>query len=229
MMKLMIVGRRAPGTTRQGAQCHLRDVHGPMVVSPPVEAGQMPLDYVQNHVIDGAYPGAGAHAIERDLVTELWFENIDGLRASTSTPYYLANLRPDESNFVDDSSVVRLIVVPRTFVKGSSGRFKLFLLVSRANAATWDDARAQAEAAFAGVQGLVSAIANDVLPPPTGDAPFVDLVIEGWFETAELAAAPVAKFTAMLDAFGDGVVDRERSFAIVAEQYDTARLRGLHG
>lgn len=219
MIKLMIIGRRAPGISRSAAHRHLRDVHGQMVVCPPAGARAMPSDYVQNHVFDGAYPaGTGAHTIERDLVTELWFESIDDLRASTGTPYYLENLKPDEPRFVDDSTVEKLMVQPHALAERGAGQFKFFWLVSGAID------NASFEQKLLNQHGLECAVRNDVLPPPGGQPRFVDAIYEAWFPQRIDAEAALREFTKA--PLPDGI-EQSRSFALIAEQYDTQRLLGL--
>ena len=219
MIKLIIIGRRAPGISRSAAHRHLREVHGQMVVRPPADAGAMPKDYVQNHVLDGAYPGGdGPHAIERDLVTELWFDSIDDLRASTGTPYYLENLKPDEPLFVDDSTVEKLMVQPHLLVERGIGQFKVFWAISGAiDNAVFDQK-------LVDQNGLECAIRNDVLPPPSGQPRFVDVIYEAWFSQRSDAETALRGFTNISSADG---LDRASSFAVIAEQFDTQRLLGL--
>lgn len=214
MLKLIILGRRASGKSRRAAQDHLKMVHGRMVVCPPADAGAMPARYVQNHVIDGIYPsGSTAHGVERDLVTELWFDDFDHLRGSTSTPYYLDNLKPDEPRFVDDSSVAKMVVRPEVMVEGERGTFKVFLAAGSAS-----DALDQLVTSARGIGGSVR---NVALPPPDGSAPFVPLIYEAWFEALDDAYALLDSFAVSLPA------DAAHSFAVVAEQYDSARLAKL--
>lgn len=226
MIKLMIIGRRAPGISRSAAHRHLRDVHGQMVVRPPAAAGAMPRDYVQNHVLDGAYPGGnGQHTTERDLVTELWFDDIGQLRASTSTAYYLENLKPDEPQFVDDSSVEKMVVRPEILLEGGGGRYKLFIVLKAAPESLSDGTlRLCFDPVFLNIPGLRLAVVNAAQTPPDGTAPFADLIYEGWFAVQADAAAALAVSAELLAAAQDAGADRLQSFALVAEEYTTARL-----
>lgn len=229
MIKLMIIGRRAPGITRNAAHRHLRDVHGQMVVRPPADAGAMPRGYVQNHVLDGVYPGGtGAHAIERDLMTELWFDDIGQLRASTATPYYLTNLKPDEPLFVDDDSVAKMVVRPDMLRESNSdARYKLFVLLGASDTGPVDAIRAVLDAKFLGIKGLDAAVVNIAQTPPDGTAPFVDMIYEGWFVERADADTALSTLTDMPGETPVGSLDPTRCFALVAEEYTTERLLGL--
>lgn len=232
MLKLMIIGRRAPGRSRRDAQRHLRAVHGQMVVSPPPDAGPMPADYVQNHVRDGAYKAAGGpHAVERDLVTELWFDSMAHLRESTQTPYYLTYLRPDEPRFVDDSSVARLMVTTRSLRAGDESVFKVYFLLTRADAPTadagWENGLNAARARLLAASGLTGASEHAAMPGPDGARAFVDVILEGRFAALDGASAVLERLDDYLADFADGALDRNRAFGLAAEQFDTARLRGL--
>ncbi len=209
MLKLMIIGRRAAGITRRAAQNHLLMVHGRMVVCPPDDAGAMPSRYVQNHIIDAVYPsGAGVHGIERDLVTELWFDDIKHLRGSTSTAYYLDNLKPDEPRFVDDSSAEKMVVRPEVIMDGEQGIYKAFIAVT--------SLADELDGMMMAAQGIGGALRNVAMPPPDGSPPFVPVIYEAWFENLDDTFALV-----------DGFANSPTIFALVAEQYDAARLKAL--
>jgi hypothetical protein len=202
-IKLMIVARRAPGMSRSAAHKHLRDTHGPMVVCAPANAGPMPSGYVQNHVFDGAYPaGEARRMIERDIVTELWFDTIDHMRASVTTPYYLTNLKPDEPCFVDDPTVERLVVDEAIVRDGPRGPDKLFVFASKADR----------KDAFACLQNATAIVDNTALPSPFGP-PFSECVLEAWFPDQGATVA---------------ALDAAPALALAAREWSTAALRSLH-
>lgn len=232
MVKLMILGRRAPGITRAKAQYHLMHVHGRLVLLPPADAGAMPCDYAQNHVIDGTYPAQGAHAIERDLLTEIWFDDMRSLQASTSTPYYLANLKPDEPRFVDDASVVKMLVRPEILVDGPKGVVKIFTAIGLTDAGLDDVAKAvdRIGTHLARASGSGALVVNTVLPPPDGRPPFAHLIFESWSIT-EVDARRLAD---VATTFGDDLadlIDPDRSLSLLAEEFTAGRLKALfeHG
>lgn len=225
----MIVGRRAPGITRSACHQHLRDVHGQMVVRPPVDAGPMPKGYVQNHVFDGAYPaGHHAHAVERDMITELWFDDIADLRASTGTPYYLNNLKPDEPKFVDDDIVEKMVVRPQSLSAVGAGKFKLFLLLSAGEDVEIDDA--QLAALDEKVQTLPrhdGVVRNLAQSPPNAPQPFVSIIYEAWFASRTDAEAALSSAANVNSSARSGMLDPKRSLTILAEEYTTEQLQAL--
>jgi len=227
MIKFFFVVRRAPGLTRKAALDHYRDVHGPMVVLPPADAGPMPAYYVQNHVIDGAYPEYnGVHTIERDLVTELHFESLAAMQAAVTTPYYLANLRPDEPRFVHDPSVARLNVSPRLILAGSRTTHKLFVLVSRAEITDeqgWSAILHQMGEAIQSWHGIAALTENQVAMPPVGER-FVDCVFEAWFTDADASMAAASRAYQLFDATE---VERAKSIVLVTEEITQERLQEL--
>ena len=200
-----------------------------MVVFAPTDVGPTPRDYVQNHVVDGAYPGSGVHAIERDLVTELWFEDMAEMQASVSTAYYLANLRPDEPNFVDEASVAKMRVDPVILHASGTGPFKAFCFISETAAPSNQQAAGEVYAAWMIARpGCVQVVDNAVLPGPGGAAPFVDSVLEGWFTTVDQASSTVDEFVSGLANLPSAQIDCNRSFAVAAKEYDRAALIQLH-
>jgi vanillate O-demethylase ferredoxin subunit len=221
VLKLFILGRRAPGRTRAAAHAHLRDGHGRMVVLPPADCGPMPSDYVQNHVVDGAYAAHGPHAVERDLLTELWFDDIAHMQASTATRYYREHLRPDEPRFVDDAGVARMLCDARVVHDGAHGgargRFKLVRLMTLTPGAVLDEAAVVAQMVAAGFTRIV---VNGVRPGPTG-AKFVDVMVEAWTDTLETARTAADEI-----ALPDGA-DPAASLTLVTEEYPRARLIAL--
>ena len=232
MIKLLILGRRAAGLTRARAMRHLRLVHGPMVYDPPANSGPGPAHYVQNHVFDGVHLGAGhdgltPYGIDRDLVTEVWFESVGDMIASTQTPYYLANLKPDEPRFVDDATVVRCMAVegPR---QGADdvGHAKLFVFL-KAEAGTDREAAASAwrstmEPALAGAGAAW--LENTVNGRP-GEEPFTHAVWEAWFHDRDTLERFVnAPLPAVLHDL-ESVFDPHASLYLLAEEYTVERLR----
>ncbi len=230
MIKSLFLGRRAPGISRAACHAHLRDIHGPMVVCAPADAGPLPSDYTQNHVFDGAYPALdGPHAIQRDLATEIWSGSLEQMRAAVSSPYYLANMKPDEPRFVDDTTVAKMRVDPRPVKGGVKGLFKLFVCVNPSAATgepTWNQACARAAAALEMQPGVTAIIDNHVVFPEPG-VRLVERVLEAWLDTREAATALVSNAETLLGPFGEAV-DRQRSFVLAAEAFTAERLRALY-
>lgn len=220
MVKIIIAGRRRAGLTRAGLSCHLRQVHGPMVVSPPEDAGPMPAGYVQNHVRDGVYPASGpAMGVELDFVTEVWFASPELARASLATPYYETVLRPDEPRFVNLDSVWRCLAIEEE-VKAATvtGSHKAFLFWAGVEGfeQAWGEARAVCN-------GRAQRwVANHTRPMPGAPSACFAGVDEVWLEDGA-DVQPV--YDAMLERLS-GHVDAAACCFVVVEEFTTQRLRG---
>jgi EthD domain len=226
VLKLIIAGRRADGITQMAAHSHLRDVHGAMVVRPPIWAGPMPVGYVQNHVRRGAYSEIiSAHSIERDLVTELWFEDIAHLQASTTTPYYKQKLQPDEPNFVDQATVERMLCAVSQIDKPGPERFKTFVFLRCLDFASTSEMGGLVSQWLKERPGFGRLQVNIPLQTPDGDRPFADLIIEAWFATIEAADGVVDDVASLYSGVSGVHIDASQSFVVSAEEYSTERLR----
>ncbi|MEA1673417.1 EthD domain-containing protein [Nitrospirillum sp. BR 11163] len=171
-IKLLIAGRRCLTKSREQALAHLRTVHGPMVFSPPADAGAMPSRYEQNHVFHPSTESSGSWLADRDFVTEIWFNDFPHLAASISTPYYMTHLRPDEDNFVDQDTVLKSVVREEGkwgVTKPDAAKLFIFLkrspsisiaVFNAARTGAMDDLRTQSQP----LAGLV----NVALPGPGG-------------------------------------------------------------
>ena len=219
MVKIIIAGRRRAGLTRAGLSRHLQEVHGPMVVTPPADAGPMPSGYVQNHVRDGVRPADGP---ELDFVTEVWFPSPEMARASVSTPYYETTLRPDEPRFVDVDSVRRCVAIEQEVKAGQpAGSQKGFMFWAAADG--FDSAWPAAQAAQAAeCNHAVRWVANQTRPMPGPPALPYAGIDEIWLEPG---ADMQPLFDAMLARLGHHV-DTAGSCFVVVEEFTTARLRG---
>ncbi len=91
-LKMVILLNRKPGITPDQFQSHWRGIHGRLGAAVPAVTR-----YVQSHVRLSAY-GAG-RSPRYDGVAEMWFDNLDAMRASGETPEYRA-VRADEPNFL---------------------------------------------------------------------------------------------------------------------------------
>ena len=224
MLTLLISARTTPDRPRAEAIRHLKTVHGPLVYDAPANAGPMPAIYVQNYVVDDLPLPADLESWrwDRHLVTEISFEDIGQLKASTATPYYLEHLRPDEPRFVDQSSV-RPLVMTRAYV-GEPGRaaWKLFVYMTAAGTEfrdRWTDAQNKA-APFCVAQAAGLPVGAPGAPPP-----FADGVWTLWFSTdAEARAFAADQLPKALEAFG-AHLDPTQGRIVLAEQFDVSRLR----
>lgn len=190
-LKLIIVGRRRPGTTLAEHRHHIRKVHGELVLQNiAADPDNAPRRYVQNAVFDGTFrasaPGTDPFALNRDFVTQIWVPDLQTLDRARQSPFYLEKVKPDEDNFVDQANVVFMPVKER-FMAGApmttNQRVKLFGFVQRAAQAT-PEAFFQAWRSAAwdgGHHGPLHHVQNDPLPTPMGPPP-LDGIDEFWFD-----------------------------------------------
>lgn len=226
MITLIISARTTPDRARAEAIHHLKTVHGPLVYDAGPDAGAMPSVYVQNHVDDDLPLPAALEPWrwDRHLVTEISFADIGDLKASTTTPYYLDTLKPDEPRFVDQTSVRPLVVQTTLLGHPQGAPWKLFVYLSatgdhQAFGQGWADACALV-APFCMAQALGLPIKAPGAPPP-----FADGVWSLWFQTADAARAfAVDHLEPTLALFGDRL-DQAKGHVVLAQQFDVARLR----
>ena len=211
MIKLLIVGRRRGGMTVSQLHQYMTDVHGAMVVRFIGESPeQCPKRYVQNHVFDGTTrsPDGSPDPFTntRDFVTQVWFDNPMQAKASIEAPLYLEHLQPDEANFVDQSSVVKLPVTEQPlFDSGSTdAHFKVFVFHHAADSGQGADSTGAASAAAATLadwQTLLKSegheiarwVRNTVMSPPVASQQ-VACVDEAWLKSEAAARSLVAQW-----------------------------------
>ncbi|WP_085316732.1 EthD domain-containing protein [Derxia lacustris] len=222
-LKLMIVGRRRPGSTLAEHRHHIRDVHGERVLRyVATDPDNAPRRYVQNAVFDGSFrasaPGTDAFALNRDFVTEIWVPDFAALGRSRETAFYREHLKGDEDNFVDQATVVFLPVHARVLQPVATAAFKLFGLVRKApgvDADRFRQAWAQAPA-FAPALGHVQ---NDVLAAP-GPPATVDGIDEFWLADEAAARSLAAQWQAWVDdaLVRPGLALADASFFLIATE-----------
>ena len=134
MLKMMIVGRRRGGMTVAQLHHYMTDVHGAAVLACiATDPALTPQRYVQNHVFDASFrvpgPTPDPLAVSRDFVTQVWFNSPEQAAAAMQAPFYKEVLQPDEDQFVDQPSVIKLPVVPQNLYSAGRtlGIFKLFI------------------------------------------------------------------------------------------------------
>jgi EthD domain len=201
-LKLMIVGRRKPGTTLAEHRHHIRRVHGELVLQNiAADPANAPRRYVQNAVFDGSFragpPGTDPFALNRDFVTQIWMPDLQTLGRARQSPFYLEKVKDDEDNFVDQASVVFMPVRERVLAGTAAPanlRVKLFGFVQCAPAARAEDFhRAWGSAAWP--TGPLRHVQNDTLPTPMGPPP-VDGIDELWFDDEAGARSFLARWQA---------------------------------
>ncbi|MBB4953634.1 hypothetical protein H4S14_001649 [Agrobacterium vitis] len=137
-VKLIMCGRRRPGQTLREHRCHMKDIHGALLLDYIArEPENAPCGYVQNHAIDSTFAsGDPAHeplAFGFDFVTEVWFADLARAKASRETDYYRERLLPDEPKMVDTVRVLGLpysetMIEPATIQPDA---YKLFVVMGK--------------------------------------------------------------------------------------------------
>ena len=200
MIKLMIVGRRRGGMTVSQLHRYMTDVHGAMVVRFIGESPEeCPKRYVQNHVFDSTTlsPDGSTDPFtsSRDFVTQVWFDSPMQAKAALDAPLYRHHLQPDEDNFVDQSSVVKLPVAEqKLFDSGSAdARYKVFIFHRHATQGVAADAASETLAHWQTLlardeHGIEQWVRNTVMGPPNATPP-INCVDEVWLKTEAAARA----------------------------------------
>jgi hypothetical protein len=230
-LKLMIAGRRKPGTTLAEHRHHIRRVHGELVVQNiAADPGNAPRRYVQNPVFDGTFVAASAgaadpFALNRDFVTQIWFPDLPSMARARQSAFYLEKVKQDEDNFVDQASVVFMPVRERVIggaAAPQNGRVKLFGFLRRSPGAAPDDFRrawSMAPWAAGGGAGALRYAQNDTLPTPMGP-PAVDGIDEFWFDEEAGARAFLRRWQAWVSEalVRPGLAPEGRHFVLLAHE-----------
>ena len=108
MVKLIYCITRKSGLSVEEFQRYWRETHGPI-------AGAIPglRRYVQSHVVPELY---GRQAPPYDGAAELWFDDLDAMRAAMQSPEVKAALE-DEKNFIDHSRVASFVTIEKPVVE----------------------------------------------------------------------------------------------------------------
>lgn len=231
--KLLIVGRRKPGTTLAEHRHHIRQVHGELVLRYVAEDPEnAPRRYAQNAVFDGSFratsPSQDPFALNRDFVTEIWFPDIPTLQRSMQSSFYLQQLKGDEDNFVDQANVVPMTVREReTMRRGAmpASAYKLFGFLQCAPGAdttqfkcVWSQL-AEALAAHPAGAAIRRHVQNDVIPRPGAAAP-LDGIDEFWLDDEAAVRGLLAPYQAWVQEalVRPGLVAQTGHFALVASE-----------
>ena len=237
MVKLLIVGRRRGGMTVSQLHQYMTDIHGAMVVRFIGESPeQCPKRYVQNHVFDGTTrsPNGTTHSpngsvdpftSSRDFVTQVWFDNPMQAKASIEAPLYLEHLQPDEENFVDHSSVVKLPVTELPIFGDATGpaAYKVFVFHQRAATASSEALAAASLAQWKSQlsspnHGVGRVVRNIVMSRP--DAPQnVDFIDEAWVDNEKNARGLASQWQDLAtNATLRGIIAPRSCFVLLARE-----------
>ena len=98
LVKFTILLRRNAAMTHDAFVAHHRGSHAALFMS--VAAVQAHVRrYVQQHALPVDLPGLPPN--KYDGITELWFDDVEGIAKVFGDPEYLARIRPDEQRFLD--------------------------------------------------------------------------------------------------------------------------------
>lgn len=103
MIKLLIAFKRREGMSFEDFQTHCREVHTPLLFSIP-EARNIRRFVVSCPIQAQTQPDPAF-----DAVVEICFDDLNDMDALTSSENFLGRVDPDHANFIDFSSVVRLV------------------------------------------------------------------------------------------------------------------------
>lgn len=234
-LKLIIVGRRKPGTTLAEHRQHIRHVHGELVLQYiRAEPATAPQRYVQHQVVDGVFragpAGSDPFTLQRDFVTQVWMADFAALGRSRETAFYREHLMGDEDNFVDQATVVFMPVRERELLgagsPGAAAGCKLFFFHQRAEGVdpfAFASAWAAGVDALGAVAGLRRYVQNDVLPrpgPPGAPPSPADAIDEFWLDDEAGARALLAQWQGWVGEalVGTGLASAAGTFALIATE-----------
>lgn len=103
MVKMIIGFKRRQGMSLKEFMDYRRDVHAPLLFAIP-EA-----QYIRRFVVNYPVPAPDFPEPTYDAVVEAWFDNMDDLNGLYSSKNFRDKVDPDHVNFIDLSSVGRII------------------------------------------------------------------------------------------------------------------------
>ena len=103
MIKVILGFKRRQGMGVQEFRDYRRDVHAPLLFAIP-EAKK-----IRRFVISYPLPVANPAEPRFDAVVEAWFDNLQDMDALFLSENFRARVDPDHVNFIDLTSVVRIV------------------------------------------------------------------------------------------------------------------------
>ena len=104
MIKVVIAFKRRQGMSIEEFRNYRRDVHAPMLFAIP-EAKK-----IRRFVISYPTDYASSEAPRFDAMVEAWFDNTEEMDKLFLSDNFATRVDPDHVNFIDLTSVVRLVV-----------------------------------------------------------------------------------------------------------------------
>lgn len=239
MIKTLAAIRRKPGMAQQEYFSYIRDVHGALARAKPLAIRR----YVQNHVGDSAYGADGDPAYQglfhRDSVTELYFDDVEGMLRSFTDAYVRDVVGPDGANFSDMSTALAMLArdVELAVPAPGDAPVKMMYFLRKPAASTperfAEQLRLAVEAALGGSPEVPSAVRRAVLtlaiPDETGlmayfgakDMPAYDAVVNLWFDEGGALPAFRAWQKAFLAAGGQPPLhEPSQAFVLVVREVE---------
>lgn len=118
MLKQVTIFKKRPDLAADAFEEHWRTRHADVVCELPGLRR-----YVQNHM-------AARGGDQVDGIAEVWFDDIDAMRANAGHPA-LDAIRADERNFIDVDTMEAIIAEPVVVIDGEADGAKLIVLVKR--------------------------------------------------------------------------------------------------
>lgn len=109
MVKLIYCISKKPGLSVEEFQTYWRETHGPIAAKIPGLRR-----YVQCHTAPKLYGREPAPRF--DGAAELWFDDLDAMRAAMASPETKAAIE-DERNFIDHSRVASFVTIEKPVVE----------------------------------------------------------------------------------------------------------------
>lgn len=103
MIKVILGFKRRQGMDVQEFRDYRRDVHAPLLFAIP-EAKK-----IRRFVVSYPLLESGSLEPRFDAVVEAWFDNVDDMDALFLSENFQTKVDPDHVNFIDLSSVVRIV------------------------------------------------------------------------------------------------------------------------
>jgi hypothetical protein len=238
MIKTLAAIRRNPGTTQHEYFSYIRDVHGALARAKPLAIRR----YVQNHVVDSAYGAEGDPAYQglfhRDSVTELYFDDVEGMLRSFTDAYVRDVVGPDGANFSDMSTALAMLAreVELDVAAPADAPAKVMYFLRKPDALTPErfagELRRAVDAALGGIPQAAAvrrAVLTLAIPDETGlmayfgarDMPGYDAVVSLWFDEGEALPAIRAWQKVFLGESGQPAFHQpSQAFVLVAREVD---------
>ncbi|WP_410013540.1 EthD domain-containing protein [Sodalis sp. C49] len=110
MIKIILLFRRRAGMSHQDFMDYRREVHAPLLLAIP-EA-----KYIRKFVVSYPVPAPNYPEPRYDAVVEAWFNTMAELNGLFSSENFLHKVDPDHENFIDLTSVERIITEEITVI-----------------------------------------------------------------------------------------------------------------